>query len=75
MKKVYFSIIILVLLSLDIYAGVGLMEQANEKPRLVYSIVELAIDDNEGYEIWVQKMENSKTSVDNNCNTITQYKK
>lgn len=45
----------LVILSIDVYASVRIMGQVNEKPRLVYSVVELASDDIGGYEIWVTK--------------------
>jgi len=55
MKKVYSSIIMLVILSLDVYASVGLMGQANEKTRLVYRVFEIDGNEDGGNEIWVIK--------------------
>lgn len=45
----------LVILSLDVNASVGIMGQVDEKPRLVYRVVELDGYEDGGNEIWVVK--------------------
>ena len=55
MKRIYSTIIILIFFSLIAIANKGEKEQDNEKPILVYSVVEQTSDETGGNEIWVIK--------------------
>ena len=55
MKRIYSTIIILIFFSLIVIANKGEKEQDNEKPILVYSVVEQTSDETGGNEIWVIK--------------------